>query len=321
MSALHLRPRSFSELIDATFHIVRARIGVLVTGAAVIMVPIMAFTLLTTAYSSPAAVPAGGGDTTVAVGGGIGGATVPVADVPTWVGLVMLPLAIAAIAAYVIGFGALIHVAERAYLGETVDLGPAFARARRRFWSLLRATVSKYVRAMGLFMLVAVGLAVAIPAMASGGTSSTGLIGIAALLMPVTFVLSVVLLLRWCLTAPVIMYEDVGGKVALERSAKLTKGAKGRLFLIFLVLIVLVYAAVGTVMWAGTMLTQNPVIGQVVGNLASLVTYPFAAVLVTVLYFDLRIRNEGFDLELMAGSLADQAVLPPAASRASGQPA
>jgi hypothetical protein len=320
MSALHLRPRGFSELIDASFHIVRARLGVLVTGAAIIMVPIMAITLLSTAAASPTVL-AGTDGTTVAVGGGIGGATMPAANTPIWFGLAMIPLAIVAIAAYVIGFGALVHVAERAYLGESVDLGPAFARARRRFWSLLRAAVTKYVRAMGLFMLVAVALAVAIPAMASGGTSSAGVIGIAALLMPVTFIVAIVLLLRWCLTAPVVMYEDVGGKVALERSAKLTKGAKGRLFGIFLVLLVLVYATVGTLMWAGTMLTQNAVVGQVVGNLASLVTYPFAAVLVTVIYFDLRIRNEGFDLELMAGSLADQAVLPPAPSRPSRQPA
>jgi hypothetical protein len=40
------------------------------------------------------------------------------------------------------------------------------------------------------------------------------------------------------------------------------------------------------------------------GNLASLLIYPFFTVVITLLYYDLRIRKEGFDLEIMATELA-----------------
>ncbi len=42
---------------------------------------------------------------------------------------------------------------------------------------------------------------------------------------------------------------------------------------------------------------------MIADNLARIVIYPFFTVVTTVLYFDLRIRKEGLDLELMAKEL------------------
>jgi hypothetical protein len=38
--------------------------------------------------------------------------------------------------------------------------------------------------------------------------------------------------------------------------------------------------------------------------LPALVTTPFVSILATLVYFDLRIRNEGFDLQMIAAELA-----------------
>jgi hypothetical protein len=297
MSVLHLRPRSFSELIDATFHIVRARFGVLATGAALIMVPVMGISLLL-ALLVPQPNLAG-----IADGAPV---TPPVlADPPAIAYVGFAAVGVLAIVGYVIGFAALVHVASRAYLGQAGELGAGLARGRQRFWRLLLTMIAKYVMTFVSTVIV----------MLLGGL----LLAVSPWMGVVVFLLTVAtasfLLLRWSMTAPVIMLEEprsVGA--ALDRSIQLTKGAFGRLFAIFGVLLVLVWTASFTMTMIGVTATQSFVVAQVFGNLVSLVLYPFAAVLLTVIYYDLRIRNEAFDLELMAGGLQDApgGALPPA---------
>ena len=322
MATMQLRPRGFSELIDATFEIVRARFRVLATTAALIMVPVMAFTLLSVlANPESAATPAIGGDGKVTVGGpvsttvGTGGSTLAA--------ILVFPTMVAAIVAYVIGFGAMMYIASRAYLGEAVEMGPAMSRAKSRFWTLLRATISKYIRAMGPVVLIGVVMAILIPGLASGGTGAAApAIGL-GLLLPFAMVWGVILLLRYAVTGPVVINEQVSGSEALRRSGALTKGSKGRLFGLFALLFAIMYAVMLTVMVVSMMIFRNALLGQVLMNVTSLVTYPFAAVLITVIYYDLRIRNEGFDLEVMAGGLTDAAPAGalPSANAAPRQPA
>jgi hypothetical protein len=42
------------------------------------------------------------------------------------------------------------------------------------------------------------------------------------------------------------------------------------------------------------------ILSVVAGTISSMITTPFVAAFVTVLYFDLRVRKEGFDLQLLA---------------------
>ena len=42
---------------------------------------------------------------------------------------------------------------------------------------------------------------------------------------------------------------------------------------------------------------------EVITSLLSILIYPFFYVVLTVLYYDLRVRKEGFDLELLASAL------------------
>ena len=316
MSALHLRPRGFSELIDATFHIVRARFQALATSAALVMIPAMVTTMLMSAFAQEQAGTDGSG-TQATVGGPV---VMTTAEPPDWMYAALLPVFIVGFVVYTIGFGAMVYIASQAYLGRDAEIGPAFSHARRRFWSLVRATLTKYLLAMGLFVVMGALIAVALPGAASGSMGSAGAIGVVALLFPIAMVLGIILLLRWSMTTPVVINEDVGGGRALPRSAALTKGSKWRLFGIFLVLLVLFYVGMATLMFGGALVSGSLIVGQVIANLISLVMYPFAAALLAVVYYDLRIRNEGFDLELMAGGLQDSAALP-AAPPTSRQPA
>ena len=304
MATMQLRPRGFSELIDATFEIVRARFRVLATTAALIMVPVMAFTLLSVLANPESAAPVIGGDGKVTVGGPVVTTGSQGSVLAT---ILVLPVMVAAFVAYVMGFGAMMYIASRAYMGEAVEMGPAMSRAKARFWTLVRATIAKYIRAMGPVVLIGVVLAVLIPALASGGGGAGAPAVVLGLLLPVAMVWGVVLLLRYAVTGPVVLNEQVSGSEALRRSATLTKGSKGRLFGLFALLFVIMYAVMLTVMFVTMMIFRSVLFAQVLMNVASLVTYPFAAVLMTVIYYDLRIRNEGFDLEVMAGGLTDGA--------------
>ena len=94
------------------------------------------------------------------------------------------------------------------------------------------------------------------------------------------------------------MVEGLGTNAAMTRSGKLTDGSKRRVFNIFglTILIYLVLNGVLTGIAAAFLPPQGAVL---LARAAMAVTNPFLFILVTLVYFDLRIRREGLDLDLM----------------------
>jgi hypothetical protein len=119
-----------------------------------------------------------------------------------------------------------------------------------------------------------------------------------------------VLMSLFVAVAPAIVTEELGPIAAMRRSARLMRPRVFAVMGIALLAGVLSYAignALGTVptilalviglKWAWPLLAAGSI-------LAALVTTPFVAIVATLLYFDGRIRQEGFDLQLMADELA-----------------
>ena len=121
----------------------------------------------------------------------------------------------------------------------------------------------------------------------------------------------ILLYTMWSVTPVVVVAEQKGPLAALGRSWELVKGrlwpVLGALVLAYLLYFVasqllglaastfaLADAASGTVSFL-----PNVVATAVVSVLAA----PFLAAVVTIIYFDLRVRKEGYDLELMARDL------------------
>jgi hypothetical protein len=98
---------------------------------------------------------------------------------------------------------------------------------------------------------------------------------------------------------PAIMIEDKGAFASLSRSAKLSRGRKwhifGTLMLAFLIFFV-VYFAIAIV----AQMTGSVVISTVLTVAASILAYPLFAIVEMLLYYDARVRNEGYDIEMMA---------------------
>jgi hypothetical protein len=132
------------------------------------------------------------------------------------------------------------------------------------------------------------------------------------------------LYISFAVAVPALLTEDARGTSALKRSFRLIRGRWWPAFAL-LVLGALLTAIVSNVVAFGlnaltfTDLGEDTlarlIISAVSSTVASVIATPFQAAFVAVLYFDLRVRQEGFDLEL----LADRMGLP--AGGAGGAPA
>ena len=100
-----------------------------------------------------------------------------------------------------------------------------------------------------------------------------------------------------------IVVEGRGAFGSLGRSAALSRGHKlhilGTTLLAFLIFFVL-YIAVGIV----AAMTGSMVISTVLTVVASILAYPMFSITEMLLYYDARVRNEGYDIEMMAEGLS-----------------
>jgi hypothetical protein len=179
-----------------------------------------------------------------------------------------------------------------AYLGSRPDWRSSLAFAGRRLGAVLWVTL----------------LATVIP--------------ILVCVLIVTIPVGVWLLVAWAFALPALLAERVRGFDALGRSWSLVKGRWWRTFATLLVaflLLLVVQMIVSTVLtflvfsnlesiFAATLLSQ------LFTAIATVLTTPFFAAVVVVLYFDLRVRKEGFDLALLAQGIG---VTPPGDGRGS----
>lgn len=171
------------------------------------------------------------------------------------------------------------RVIAQAYLGETTDWRNSLTYALHRAGPLLWLT-----------LLYAIGL-------------------VFGLLL--VFVGSIWLYVAWAFAMPALFVESLRGRRALGRSFALVKGRWWRTFGVITVGFIfaaVISAVVQGVFVAGIFVgSDNDVLVLVLSTIAGIVglavTTPFQAALITVVYFDLRVRKEGFDLELLASEI------------------
>jgi hypothetical protein len=165
-----------------------------------------------------------------------------------------------------------------AYLGEQPSARDSLAFVGRRLHSVIWILFLTYVLA-GLALL--------------------------ALIIP-----GVWLYISWTVALPVLLTEDVCGSKALGRSFRLVRGRWWATFGIVLlgtILAGVVSAIVGGIVGAIAFSAESDVaiflVNAVAGTLGAVIATPFTAAFVTVLYVDLRVRKEAFDLQLLAERL------------------
>ncbi len=189
---------------------------------------------------------------------------------------VLLSVAMSALAT-----AATVFVVSESYLGRALDVGAAFGRA---------------LPLLGRVVLTSLAFSL--------------LVGLGAMLFIVP---GIILACGLGLAFVVVVVEGASTGEALSRSWALTRDYKGKMFLLLLAvwfIILLPTITVGAI--AGLAMTQDPltagdatagVLVAVVAGLAQIVVYPLLYCSLTVAYYDLRVRKEAFDLEVLESAL------------------
>lgn len=199
-----------------------------------------------------------------------------------------------------------IRVISDSYLGRPATLAPAISLGMSKIMPLFGVALGKGIL-LGLIMaLVGIVAAVSIPAGAAGGGGAVILL--ALLFGGLGMWLFVFVACGYAVTTQVVVLEPLDGAFdSFGRSWELTRGLKLKVAGVAIVagLIFLVpSAALGG--YAGILQQTNALWGQILSALLALlpiVLSPILACIFTILYYDLRIRREGFDLQVLDQNL------------------
>lgn len=299
MAARELRPLRVGEIIDAALKVYRRNVLTLWKIIAVVVVPVnligavVLLSVLPSDFFEPgfATSPS---LTTEEQWSLIAGTVV--------VGLISVVTVIAATAAC-------LKVVSDTYMGESSDAGSSLAFATKRLHSLVWV----------LFLTVLIVFAIGVVAVVTGLFLGP---------LAIVFIVPVIwLYIAWSFATPALLVEDTRGRAALGRSFNLVRGrwwpVFGTLLLGFLIagLVGAGIEAILTPIVSGTdSLTTAVLLDAVVRSISAIVTTPFSAALIGIIYFDLRVRKEGFDVQLLAQRIGSPASAPGALPPEAGPP-
>jgi hypothetical protein len=123
------------------------------------------------------------------------------------------------------------------------------------------------------------------------------------------------LTIAWALAIPALLFERTSAFGALRRSFRLVRGRWWKIFATLLIGVFLVSFLGGIIqgilLIVPALLVEdndavNAFANVVAATIGSVLTTPFTAAIVTLVYFDQRVRKEGFDLRLLAEGLGGE---------------
>jgi hypothetical protein len=301
---------TFGQILDRIFHLMRTHLKLFFGIASVPAAAVFLFTAAVMSFVAKM--------TWAQIAGNPG----PPPIFPPYFMVIMLigePLLLLVYALYL---PAAIHAAVQADLGVTVTFREAYRVAWSRFgrylWLMILWTL--YLVVPIVVVAAAIGVPIALTHLAGGTASSSGfpffLIPIIVLLYLCVIVYSILIMLRFALAYPASVEENLTAWAALRRSAQLTRGAWGRIFLAILVVYAAVYAVqivcilvlglVASLVALGAMLAHVTVGSQAFFTLVglgvlgyvltivvtALLAYSALTTAVAVLYHDQRLRKE-----------------------------
>jgi hypothetical protein len=260
-----LRPLSTSELLDRTFHLYRNNFTVFAGIAGLPQLAVLALQLVFSMLIFAGALRNLAG----AMLAGVGAALI---------------IGIASFVAVEVSHAATIMAVSHLHLDRPTSIGLAYASATGRIG-----------RVIGIAFLIGIGV----------------VIGFVLLIVP-----GVYLALTWSLAIPVTVLEGGGLGSSTKRSGILTKDAKGRIFVIVLLIAVLAWIVstlvqlvlVGPLkmlnihdVWTRSALSYA--LQSAAGFISTCLVGPLATIALTLVYYDQRVRKEGFDLQLMMATI------------------
>jgi len=130
------------------------------------------------------------------------------------------------------------------------------------------------------------------------GVGLVVMLGLLLLIVP-----GVIAACGYAVTSQVVVLESVSADVAMKRSWHLTKGFKGKVFglgCVAFLIVLLPSLALGMV---AALLPGGEGTATALGDFVALAVTPLFTSAFTLLYYDLRVRKEAFDLEMLTQQL------------------
>jgi len=316
-----LRPSTLGEILDRTVQLYRRNFLLFAGVASLPMGTLLAFGAIGGGLFGLAAVAARG---------------TPLSD--AFAGIVLaLFLAVALpvyLAAGVFSCAGLTQAAVSTHRGEMLTIRAALKSVTPRFWTYLGFLLLEFIFAVAIpGAIFGSVFAVLIYLASQAGLGAAAGLGFLAFLVAVMGVVVII----WCALSlaiglPVCVVELKGPWTSLERAWKLSKGTRGRIFVLILLIIVLDIAAsmiaaipfmiiLGVIAVSGneaahaTALVVAEIVRVVVDFALQVLLTPFSWIALVLFYYDQRIRKEGFDIEWMmeqAGLVPPVPATPPA---------
>jgi len=201
---------------------------------------------------------------------------------------------------------AAVRIISDAYLGRTTDLGEALSLGASKIWPLLVVGLGKFIVLLLLSLLLGVGASVTIPALAVAGGGAALIFFFLAFLAGCWLILFV--MCGYAVTTPVVVLETLGSSFdAFGRSWDLTRRFKFKIFSIWFVAFLMIYLPIIALGGLGGYFSITfPLVGhviQVVSATLPIVMYPIFSCILTLIYYDLRVRREAFDLQILGQQL------------------
>jgi uncharacterized membrane protein len=180
-----------------------------------------------------------------------------------------------------IATAATVFIVSESYLGRPLSAAEALSRAAPLLWRVITCSVLT-----GLLVMV----------------------GFLLFVIP-----GIVLVCGVILAFPVLVLEPgTTASGALSRSWALTRGSRWRIFGMLVTLFLLLYIPIVALTALAALVLPNAapgsampgsIVGLVLAGVLQLFLYPLFYCVLTVSYYDLRVRKEGFDLEMLAQTL------------------
>jgi hypothetical protein len=268
MEPVRLRPLSVGEILDAAIKIYRARFATLVKVVFVVVAPVQVVSAIV-----QISVPSESITSTDQFGNTEFDAAALIGTLVALFGTAVLGWLAGQLAT-----ATSLKVVSDAYLNEERDWTDSLRFAKDHLLSLV-------------WLAFLIGL--------------LGILGFLACVIP-----GVYFYVAWSVAVPVLLLENERGFKAMRRSRQLVKGFWWRVFGCLIVAAILGSVVAGVFQGVLVGFTFNSdselvrvIAAAIAGIASSVLVTPFSAAVNAVLYFDLRVRKEGFDLELLARSV------------------
>ena len=269
-----LRPRTVWDVVDDAFDLYRENFALFAGIVALVYVPAYIVLLTWMASWFPLLSQSSGGDDPAD----------PSSVFGTFLGGAALALPLFG-AAFVLYGGAIAVAVEDRLSGRPSGIGPAYRRVLKRFWPLLGASIIVFVLA---------------------------LVGACAV-----YIGTILVVVFYAFVAQAVVLEGRGALAAGHRSRELVWGNGMKVFgliLLLALLSVILSLGISSLMEAalyfapksGDVAAQEGrdfLLQQVASALASVILAPLAPIATTLMYYDLRVRREGLDIEAQAAAI------------------